>query len=61
MNNMNLLKPNNENLNLFLVLGSLFFTLGILDFSKLRLSELIIFPLSLFFGCTNSLAMKLQY
>ena len=33
MNNINLLKPNKENLNLFLLLGSLFFALGIFDFS----------------------------
>ena len=33
MNNINILKPNKENLNLFLVLGSLFFVLGIFDFS----------------------------
>ena len=32
MSNVNLLKPNKENINLFLGLGSLFFTLGILDF-----------------------------
>ena len=32
MNNVNLLKPNKVNLNLFLLLGSLFFTLGIFDF-----------------------------
>ena len=32
MNNINLLKPNKENLNIFLVLGALFFFLGILDF-----------------------------
>ena len=32
MNNVNILKPNKENLNLFLFLGSLFFTLGIFDF-----------------------------
>jgi len=32
MNNMNLLKPNNENLNLFLLLSLLFFVLGIFDF-----------------------------
>ena len=33
MNNINILKPNKKNLNLFLVLGSLFFVLGIFDFS----------------------------
>ena len=33
MRNVNLLKPNKENINLFLGLGTLFFTLGILDFS----------------------------
>ena len=32
MNNINLLKPNKKNLNLFLVLGLLFFSLGIFDF-----------------------------
>ena len=32
MNNVNFLKPNKENLNLFLVLGALFFALGIFDF-----------------------------
>ena len=32
MNNVNFLKPNRENLNLFLVFGTLFFALGILDF-----------------------------
>ena len=32
MNNINLLKPNKENLNLFLVLGAVFFSLGIFDF-----------------------------
>ena len=32
MNNVNFLKPNKENLNLFLFLGSLFFALGIFDF-----------------------------
>ena len=34
MSNVNILKPNKENLNLFLVLGSLFFTLGIFDFIR---------------------------
>ena len=33
MNKVKLLKPNKENLNLFLVLGVLFFALGIFDFS----------------------------
>ena len=32
MNNVNFLKPNKENLNLYLVLRALFFTLGIVDF-----------------------------
>ena len=32
MSKINILKPNKNNLNLFLVLGGLFFTLGILDF-----------------------------
>ena len=32
MNNVNILKPNKENLNLFLVLGSIFFALGLFDF-----------------------------
>jgi len=32
MNKINLLKPNKENLNLFLLIGTLFFALGILDF-----------------------------
>ena len=32
MTNANILKPNKENLNLFLVLGALFFFLGIIDF-----------------------------
>ena len=32
MTGVNLLKPNKENLNLFLVLGALFFSLGIFDF-----------------------------
>ena len=32
MTNINLLKPNRENLNLFLILGALFFGLGIFDF-----------------------------
>ena len=32
MSKINLLKPNKENLNLFLVLGVLFFSLGIFDF-----------------------------
>ena len=32
MTNINILKPNKENLNLFLVLGTLFFFLGIIDF-----------------------------
>ncbi|WP_297682053.1 hypothetical protein [uncultured Candidatus Pelagibacter sp.] len=32
MTNVNFLKPNKENLNLFLVLGSTFFVLGLLDF-----------------------------
>ena len=32
MSNVNLLKPNKENINLFLALGVLFFSLGILDF-----------------------------
>jgi hypothetical protein len=31
MNNVNFLKPNKENLNLYLVLGALFFTLGIVE------------------------------
>jgi len=33
MNNVDLLKPNKENLNLFLILGALFFILGLADFS----------------------------
>ena len=32
MNEINLLKPNKKNINLFLILGGLFFSLGILDF-----------------------------
>ena len=32
MNNVNILKPNKENLNLFLFFGALFFLLGIFDF-----------------------------
>ena len=32
MSKINILKPNINNLNLFLILGGLFFTLGILDF-----------------------------
>ena len=32
MTTANLLKPNKENLNLFLILGTLFFALGIFDF-----------------------------
>ena len=32
MTNINLLKPNKENLNLFIILGTLFFCLGIYDF-----------------------------
>ena len=32
MSNVNLLKPNKKNLNLFLILGSLFFLLGYLIF-----------------------------
>ena len=32
MNNLNFLKPNKENLNLFLILGTLFLALGIFDF-----------------------------
>ena len=32
MTSVNLLKPNKENLNLFLILGALFFSLGIFDF-----------------------------
>ena len=32
MSKINLLKPNKENLNIFLILGTLFFSLGILDF-----------------------------
>ena len=32
MTNVNILKPTKENLNLFLVVGALFFALGILDF-----------------------------
>ena len=31
MNNVNLLKPNKENLNLFLFLGSIFFALGLIE------------------------------
>ena len=34
MNNVNLLKPNKENLSLFLLLGTFFFVLGIFDFSS---------------------------
>ena len=33
MNNVSFLKPNRENLNLFLVFGIIFFSLGIFDFS----------------------------
>ena len=32
MTNVNFLKPNKENLNLFLVLGSVFFVFGLFDF-----------------------------
>ena len=32
MSNINFLKPNRENLNLFLIFGSLFFALGLIDF-----------------------------
>ena len=32
MSNINFLKPNRENLNLFLILGSAFFLLGLFDF-----------------------------
>ena len=32
MTHVNFLKPNKENLNLFLVLGSVFFILGLFDF-----------------------------
>ena len=32
MSNINFLKPNRENLNLFLIFGSLFFVLGLIDF-----------------------------
>ena len=32
MTNINFAKPNKENLNLFLALGALFFSLGIFDF-----------------------------
>ena len=32
MNYVKILKPNKENINLFLVLGTLFFSLGVLDF-----------------------------
>ena len=32
MSNVNFLKPNKENLNLFLFLGTLFFVLGLIDF-----------------------------
>ena len=32
MSNINFLKPNRKNLNLFLILGSLFFALGLIDF-----------------------------
>jgi general L-amino acid transport system permease protein len=32
MTSVNFLKPNKDNLNLYLVLGALFFTLGIVDF-----------------------------
>ena len=33
MTSVNFLKPNKDNLNLFLVVGALFFSLGIIDFS----------------------------
>jgi general L-amino acid transport system permease protein len=32
MTSVNFLKPNKDNLNLFLVAGALFFTLGLVDF-----------------------------
>ena len=32
MSNINFLKPNKENLNLFLFLGVIFFALGLIDF-----------------------------
>ncbi len=32
MSSLKLLKPNKDNLNLFIVLGALFFSLGIIDF-----------------------------
>ena len=44
MSNVSLLKPNKENLNLFLVLGSLFFVLGIFDFSLNNFYEKNITP-----------------
>ena len=32
MTNVNILKPNKENLNLFIIIGTFFFGLGIFDF-----------------------------
>jgi general L-amino acid transport system permease protein len=32
MTSVNFLKPNKDNLNLFLIIGALFFSLGIIDF-----------------------------
>ena len=32
MTSVNFLKPNKDNLNLFLIVGALFFSLGIIDF-----------------------------
>jgi general L-amino acid transport system permease protein len=32
MTSVNFLKPNKDNLSLFLVVGALFFTLGLVDF-----------------------------
>ena len=39
MSNVNFLKPNKKNLNLFLFLGVIFFSLGLIDFCLINFYE----------------------
>ncbi len=49
MNNVSFLKPNKENLNLYLVFGALFFALGIFDFFLITFTKKILLAFYLVF------------
>jgi general L-amino acid transport system permease protein len=70
MINVNLLKPNKKNLNLFLVIGALFFTLGIVDFCLNNFYEknitgflpsFISFLTPLFFGMIGLYLIRIEF